>query len=103
MVKFLPAVLLSCVVCVCVFNHSHFAATQFQPTDARKALCVCVCVCVFNHSRFAATQFQPTDARKAFPCFDEPALKARFNINLIRPVNFTSISNMPIKYSSSTW
>lgn len=42
------------------------------------------------------TLFEPTLARSVFPCFDEPALKARFAVSLIVPPELTCLSNMEV-------
>lgn len=45
----------------------------------------------------ASTQMEPTDARRAFPCFDEPALKAEYTITLVADKGLTCLSNMDVK------
>ncbi|XP_066210647.1 aminopeptidase N [Saccopteryx leptura] len=63
-----------------------FYRSEYMDGDVKKVL--------------ATTQMQSADARKSFPCFDEPAMKARFNITLIHPNNLTALSNMLPKSSS---
>jgi aminopeptidase N len=43
------------------------------------------------------TQFEATDARRFFPCWDEPSFRARFQLTVVVPENFTAISNMPVE------
>ena len=43
----------------------------------------------------ASTQFEALDARRCFPCVDEPAAKAEFDVTLIVPSANTVFSNMP--------
>ncbi|KAK7463560.1 Aminopeptidase 2 mitochondrial [Stygiomarasmius scandens] len=42
---------------------------------------------------YSLTQFEAVDARRAFPCWDEPALKATFDITLVSKVDTVNISN----------
>ncbi|CAI2170148.1 17754_t:CDS:10 [Funneliformis geosporum] len=49
-----------------------------------------------NTKCMITTQFAATDARRAFPSWDEPAIKATFDITLIVPSDMTTLSNMNV-------
>ncbi|XP_048828516.1 alanyl (membrane) aminopeptidase-like b [Brienomyrus brachyistius] len=57
----------------------------------------------------ATTQMQPTEARRVFPCFDEPAMKAIFNVTIIHREGTTALSNsnrksrIEITIDEETW
>ena len=46
-------------------------------------------------SVYIYTLFVPMDADMAFPCFDQPDLKAKFKLDVTAPENWTVISNTP--------
>ena len=51
--------------------------------------------------RLASTQFEATDARRAFPCFDEPSLKATFDLTLVAAEGLGVYANTPVVSESS--
>jgi aminopeptidase N len=46
-------------------------------------------------SEYIYTLFVPMDADMAFPCFDQPDLKAKFTLEVSAPLDWTVISNTP--------
>jgi aminopeptidase N len=48
------------------------------------------------------TQMEANDARRLFPCWDEPAFRAKFRLTTTVPTNFTAISNMPVEREANT-
>ena len=53
-----------------------------------------------DNTEYLYTLFVPMDAEMAFPCFDQPDLKARFHLELAAPESWTVISNTPIESQS---
>jgi puromycin-sensitive aminopeptidase len=47
--------------------------------------------------KYAFTQLEAADARRFFPCFDEPALKARFRLSVTTSTRNTVLSNNPVE------
>lgn len=58
--------------------------------------------CYFTHDgvkkQLFATQFESHHAREVFPCVDEPAAKAKYDLTLITHPGITVLGNMPVKF-----
>ncbi|ATB50859.1 M1 family metallopeptidase [Corallococcus macrosporus] len=51
---------------------------------------------LYQAGKVAATQFEAADARRLFPCFDEPAFKARWALTVRVPRGLTVLGNGPV-------
>lgn len=51
---------------------------------------------IFQGKTVLMSHFEPTSARRCFPCLDEPAFKAKFNLKIIVPKEYLVLSNMPL-------
>lgn len=49
-----------------------------------------------RHDDYLYTLFVPDHARSVFPCFDQPDLKATFQLSLNIPTQWTALSNAPM-------
>ena len=56
--------------------------------------------CYFTHDgvkkQLFATQFESHHAREVFPCIDEPAAKATYDVTLVTAPGLTVLGNMPV-------
>ncbi len=51
---------------------------------------------------FLYTLFVPDRAHEAFPCFDQPNLKARYRLSLRTPADWLAVSNSPVSTQSAS-
>ncbi|MEO6392498.1 MAG: M1 family aminopeptidase [Pyrinomonadaceae bacterium] len=49
-----------------------------------------------DNSEYLYTLFVPSDASTAFPCFDQPDLKAKFTLETVAPVDWSVVTNTPV-------
>ena len=79
-------------------NHTIHIIFSGNITDAMHGLYPCY----FTHNgikkQLFATQFESHHAREVFPCIDEPAAKAEYDLTLITRPGITVLGNMPVKH-----
>ena len=81
-------------------NENHTIHINFSGniTDAMHGLYPCY----FTHDgvkkQLFATQFESHHAREVFPCVDEPAAKAEYDLTLVTQTGITVLGNMPVKF-----
>lgn len=64
----------------------NFLEIDFIPTETG----------INRNKEYLYTLFVPDRASTAFPCFDQPDIKARFQLSLTTPVEWVAVSNSPM-------
>lgn len=77
-----------------------FHLSSYINASSQKMYVLCFCFLLESNILYsrdiASTQFAPTEARHAFPCFDEPRLKARFTVSVQHPKEYHVLGNMEV-------
>jgi aminopeptidase N len=47
-------------------------------------------------AKLLSSKFEATDARRMFPCWDEPAFRATYQLTLTAPAAWMAVANMPV-------
>lgn len=79
---------------------AHIVVLQFEGTitDTMHGLYPCYFEVNGVKKELLATQFESHHAREVFPCIDEPAAKATFDLALTTEENVEVLGNMPIEW-----
>lgn len=81
------------------FENEHIVISEKATKKGRNAFRI-----IFNageqslnrSEEYMYTLFVPDRARTCFPCFDQPDMKARFNLTLNMPKDWTAVTNSPL-------
>lgn len=81
----------------------HVVVVRFSGkiTDAMHGLYPCYYEHAGAKKELLATQFESHHAREVFPCVDEPAAKATFDVTLTTEDAVTVLGNMPVSYQDA--
>jgi len=79
-----------------------FIAFEGKITDAMHGMYPCYFEHEGKKKKLIATQFESHHAREVFPCVDEPAAKATFDLTLITNPGETVLANTPLQTSTET-
>ncbi len=76
-----------------VKGENHLRLNFASPISATGSAAVTRYVDREDNAEYIYTLFVPSDASTAFPCFDQPDLKARFRLTVTAPAKWTIIAN----------